>query len=161
MEVLAGFAIFFVIFIMIISLVAIAASVLTIIGYWKVFEKAGKPGWASIVPYYNQWVLFELGNYPPYLIFISVGASFLSGIAGGFSAFVESNEVFYIPYIIFMGLASLASIAIMVFNILVNLNIAKKFGKSAGYGVGLALLPFVFYPMLGFDKNAVYTEEVK
>ena len=28
--------------------------------------------------------------------------------------------------------------------------IAKQFGKSAGFGIGLLLLPFVFYPMLAF-----------
>ena len=34
--------------------------------------------------------------------------------------------------------------------ILVNIDIAKKFGKSAGFGVGLALLGFIFMPILGF-----------
>jgi uncharacterized membrane protein YoaK (UPF0700 family) len=34
--------------------------------------------------------------------------------------------------------------------ILVGIEVAKKFGKSAGFGVGLALLGFIFFPMLGF-----------
>ena len=33
---------------------------LTIIAMWKIFTKAGKPGWASIVPIYNLYVLFEI-----------------------------------------------------------------------------------------------------
>ncbi len=32
----------------------------------------------------------------------------------------------------------------------VPIGIAQRFGKSAGFGIGLALLPFIFYPMLGF-----------
>lgn len=37
-----------------------------IIGIWKVFVKAGKPGWASIVPFYNMWVLTtEIVGRPP------------------------------------------------------------------------------------------------
>jgi hypothetical protein len=34
--------------------------------------------------------------------------------------------------------------------ILVGIGMAEKFGKSAGFGVGLGLLPFIFYPMIGF-----------
>jgi hypothetical protein len=37
--------------------------------------------------------------------------------------------------------------------ILVSIGVAEKFGKSQGYGVGLALLGFVFYPMLGFGED--------
>lgn len=153
--------VFFLLFMMIISLIAIAAGVLTIIGEWKVFEKTGRPGWAAIVPYYNQWVLYEIGNYPPLLILISVGKSLLAFIAGFIAPFMDYNDAFVAPYMILMSLSSMASIATLVINILVSLNIAKKFNKSSGYGVGLALLPYVFYPMLGFDKKAVYTEEVK
>lgn len=31
---------------------------------WKVFEKAGKPGWASISPIYNAIVLIEIAGKP-------------------------------------------------------------------------------------------------
>ena len=30
---------------------------IVIVGMWKVFTKAGQPGWASIVPFYNSWIL--------------------------------------------------------------------------------------------------------
>lgn len=42
-----------------------------------------------------------------------------------------------------------------VFSIIVAIDVAKKFDKGAGFGVGLALLPFVFYPILGFG-DATY-----
>jgi hypothetical protein len=38
--------------------------ILMIIGMWKVFEKAGKPGWAAIVPFYNTFVLTEIAGKP-------------------------------------------------------------------------------------------------
>lgn len=34
---------------------------------------------------------------------------------------------------------------------IISIEVAKKFGKDAGYGIGLALLPMVFWPMLGFS----------
>lgn len=37
---------------------------ITVIGMWKVFTKAGKPGWASIIPIYNTIVLIEITGKP-------------------------------------------------------------------------------------------------
>ena len=31
----------------------LAVVIVTIAGMWKTFEKAGKPGWAAIIPIYN------------------------------------------------------------------------------------------------------------
>jgi len=44
--------------------------VLVIAGSWKVFEKAGKPGWAAIVPIYNIIVLFEITGKPVWWIIL-------------------------------------------------------------------------------------------
>jgi len=38
----------------------------------------------------------------------------------------------------------------IVIAILVAIAIAKNFGKSAGFGIGLAFLPFIFYPVLAW-----------
>jgi len=34
--------------------------------------------------------------------------------------------------------------------IIVSMDVAKNFGKGAGFGLGLAFLGFIFYPILGF-----------
>lgn len=46
------------------SFIALALGVLVIVSLWKVFTKAGKPGWAAIVPFYNIWVLLEVAGRP-------------------------------------------------------------------------------------------------
>lgn len=38
--------------------------IITIIGTWKVYTKAGKPGWTSIIPIYNMVVLLEIVGRP-------------------------------------------------------------------------------------------------
>lgn len=89
--------------------------VLTYAGLWKMFVKAGKPGWAAIVPIYNAIILIEIVGKPTIWILWLL-----------------------IPCVNF------------VFGIwLVNL-LSKSFGKTEGYTVGMLLLPFVFYPVLGF-----------
>ncbi|TGE28720.1 DUF5684 domain-containing protein [Hymenobacter metallicola] len=42
------------------SLFYLAFIVLIVAGMWKMFEKAGKPGWASLIPIYNLIVMHEI-----------------------------------------------------------------------------------------------------
>ena len=46
----------------------------------------------------------------------------------------------------------LVPIVSIVILLLVSIAVAKKFGKGAGFAVGLLLLPMVFYPILGFGS---------
>lgn len=46
------------------SVVSLAIAVLVIAGFWKVFVKAGEPGWASLVPIYNLVVLLKIAGKP-------------------------------------------------------------------------------------------------
>ena len=41
-----------------------------IVAYWKIFTKAGKPGWASIIPIYNVLVLLKIVGKPWGWIFL-------------------------------------------------------------------------------------------
>lgn len=95
----------------------IALIVFIIAAAWKVYAKAGKPGWAAIVPIYNVIVLLEIVGRPLWWIVL-----------------------FLIPLVN------------IVVAILVAIDLAKAFGKSAGFGLGLAFLGFIFYPILGFGS---------
>jgi hypothetical protein len=44
--------------------------VLMIVSLWKIFEKAGKPGWAAIVPIYNMVVLLQIIKKPVWWIIL-------------------------------------------------------------------------------------------
>ncbi|MFN0275619.1 MAG: DUF5684 domain-containing protein [Chitinophagales bacterium] len=99
----------------IIWIIYIAVIVIVIAGMWKAFEKAGKPGWAVIIPIYNIIVMLQIAKRPLWWIFLLI-----------------------IP---------LVNIIILF---IMSIDIAKNFGKEAGFGVGLALLGFIFWPILGF-----------
>ena len=45
-------------------LVVLAIVVLVIAGLWKVFTKAGQPGWAAIIPIYNVYILLQVVGRP-------------------------------------------------------------------------------------------------
>jgi len=42
--------------------VTLALTVVVFAGLWKVFEKAGEPGWAGIIPIYNLYVLVRISG---------------------------------------------------------------------------------------------------
>ncbi len=89
--------------------------VLMIASLWKLFAKAGKPGWAAIVPIYNLVVLIEIVGRPLWQVLL-----------------------FFVPFVNFVMI------------ILLNVDLAKRFGKGTGFAVGLIFLPFVFMPLLAF-----------
>lgn len=87
----------------------------TVVGMWKTFEKAGKPGWGAIVPIYNLVLLLNIVGKPTWWVLL-----------------------WLVP-----------CVNVFVF-LIVSLELAKCFGKSAGFGVGLFLLGPIFFPILGF-----------
>ena len=97
------------------TLIMVALILLSIAAMWKVFERAGEPGWAALVPIYNLYVMTKVAQ-----------VSWL--------------------WILAMIIPVLNIIAAFV----IGIGIAKRFGKGTGYGIGLTLLPFIFYPMLAW-----------
>lgn len=51
-------------FLAVYGVILLVVAIITLAGMWKTFEKAGKPGWAAIVPFYNLYCLCDiaLGN---------------------------------------------------------------------------------------------------
>ncbi len=69
---LAGVAL---VFFGIMMLLYVAIIVVVLASYWKLFEKAGKPGWAGIVPIYNMVVMLDIAGRPLWwvaLLFIPI-----------------------------------------------------------------------------------------
>ncbi len=42
----------------------LVVAILVIIGAWKVFEKAGQPGWAILIPIYNVYIMLKIAGRP-------------------------------------------------------------------------------------------------
>ena len=40
----------------------------------------------------------------------------------------------------------------LVVLLIVEIDLAKSFGKGTGFGIGMAFLPFIFWPMLAFGS---------
>lgn len=42
----------------------LAVVVVVIVGGWKMFEKAGQPGWAILIPIYNAYIMLKIAGRP-------------------------------------------------------------------------------------------------
>ncbi len=61
---------------------------LCVVPMWKIFTKAGKPGWACIIPIYNTIVLLEIVRKPLWWFFL-----FLIPLANIYFMVVVYNEL--------------------------------------------------------------------
>ena len=106
----AGFGVLALLFVPILAIV-----VFEVAAWWKVFTKAGQPGWACLVPFYNVYLILQIAGRPGWWLLL-----------------------WLIP------------VANVIIAIVTFVDVAKKFGKGTGFGVGLALLGPIFMPILGF-----------
>lgn len=120
-------------FITIACMISLVINLISAIGKWGLLVKAGKPGWGAIIPLYGDYLLCEITGVNSWWILIKYLGSSLS----------------LIPI-----LGPICSIVItLYFRILLNVSIARSFGKSDSFAIGLILLPPVFYLILGFGGD--------
>lgn len=98
------------------AVIGLLIAAIVIAAMWKIFTKAGEPGWAAIIPIYNLIVLLKIAGRPLWWIILLL-----------------------VPFVN------------LIVVILVYIDLARKFGKGAGFGLGLALLGPIFLPMLAFS----------
>jgi hypothetical protein len=100
--------------------VGVFVSIFFVLVFWRLYQKAGQPGWASIVPFYNTYVLIvNILEMPAYWFWLQL-VPCLNFVVGPIFALV-------LPF-----------------------KLAEKFGKSAVFGLGLLFLGMIFYPILAF-----------
>jgi uncharacterized membrane protein YhaH (DUF805 family) len=99
------------------GVIGLLVAVIMIAAMWKVYAKAGQPGWACLIPIYNMYVWCKIVGRPGWWVIL-----------------------LFIPFVNFIML------------IILSIDLAKSFGKGAGFGLGLAFLGIIFLPILGFGS---------
>jgi hypothetical protein len=102
----------------VVIIIYLVVIVVEIAAFWKVFVKAGHPGWGAIIPFYNTYIICKIANRPGWWLIL-----------------------FFIPLVNIV-------MAIIVYH-----DISKAFGHGGGFTVGLVLLGFIFFPILGFGAS--------
>lgn len=94
--------------------VQLAIAVFMIVSMWKVFTKAGRPGWAILIPFYNIYIMLKIADKPGWwiiLLFIPI-VNIIIGIITlvGFAAKFDKGAGFiagliFLPFIFYPILA--------------------------------------------------------
>lgn len=132
-EFASAFILVFLVFWLIVSIISFIFLIMSIIGLWKMFTKAGKEGWKALIPIYNLVVLCEIVGISPYWILIVFVCALLN----------------VVPVV--GQLLSLA--ASIYFAVILSVSIAKSYGKSDDYAIGIFLLTPIFYMILGMGSS--------
>lgn len=100
--------------------------------WWRLFEKVGLAGWKALIPFYNTWLLAQIAGRPGWM-----------GLAMSLAA----------------GVPVWGMWVALIFQVMIYVDLAKAFGKTTGFAVGLVLLAIVFFPILAFgDSEYQYWE---
>lgn len=113
-----------------------------VIVMWRIFTKAGQPGWACLIPIYSAIVYFKIiGRKASWLlVYIILGVLYGVGLYMAVSGNAPVGGI----------LAFVGIIGIIVISIIDTHRLSKSFGQGAGFTVGLILLGIIFYAILAF-----------
>lgn len=142
-----------------ILLVSLAVLVLSLIAYWKLFEKAGEPGWSAIIPLYSYFKVVKIatGKFLLAWVYFAVAAFYTAfylavSIIMTVGEIDESSTLF----LIIMAIPYLFSIPMYVLSGYVNYMFAKSYGQSTVVCVLSIFFGGIIFIVLGFDSKTVY-----
>ena len=92
-----------------------------------------------------------------WVLFRKIGREGWEGIIPFYNLYVLFEEFYGNGWKVLLLLIPLYNIYLII---ALNIKISKAFGQSSGFGVGLALLSFIFYPVLAFG-DYVYKDGTK
>lgn len=133
-------------------------AVLMIVGWWKMFTKAGEAGWKSLIPTYNLYIAFKIvGIFPwwPVILFVAsviVGAIFPSTIDNSGNVVANGNAMAGV-------LTTCLSLATIALEVYYAIKLAKAFKKGTGTAILAVFFPNIVTIVLGFGK-AKYDKKV-
>lgn len=121
--------------------------ILTIVAYWRMFEKAGEAGWKSVIPVYATYKMYDI---------VWNKAMFWAALAAGLGSGILSLSVQSGMGTWAWMLAMVCAAAAGVINILFCVNMAKAYSHGGGFAAGLIFFNTIFILVLGLG-NSEYT----
>ncbi len=134
---------------------AIIYYALLVVAEWKVFEKTGEKGWKSLIPIYNQYILFKIVGMKNWF-WISMCVSIVIGAFVGAMGF-NIDEIAKNSFTGTNLIAALLYFAMIIFTFVIAVmnyyRISKVFGHGCGYTLGLVFVTSIMLLVLGFNND--------
>ena len=115
--------------------------VFQVIADWKIFSKAGEPGWKSLIPVYNIYVEYGI-CWNGVLGLVYLAAVICANVLT--SGQVVQNWKLIIGCVIL--------IVALILHVMQSMKLARSFGKGTGFGICLVLFGPIARLVLGFGS---------
>ncbi len=122
--------------------------------FWKIFTKAGKPGWVVFIPIYNWVVLIKICGRPLWwLVFF-----FMLIISPFMDVFFNLHAIIGTSISGAKTIGSIFLIAGLLGTTILYIDLLKKFGRPVWHVILLLLFGFIYLPYLAFSRSVTYQE---
>ena len=116
-------------------ILSLGLSVLMITAQWRLFTKAGEPGWKCLIPFYGAYVFYKL-VWTPGAFFVMLALATVTGLLAA------------VPVLMLI-----ASAIVVILTIVTTVKTARAYGKGGGFAVGLIFLAPIVFPILAFGDS--------
>lgn len=136
--------------------ISLVVAVLQVIAQWKLFEKAGEHGWASLIPVYNYFVMVKIatGNYTLGWVYLAV--SLVYSVFSAMARVMLEHDSGGMTYIFVMIMAFAIMIPVFALAGYVSYMFGKSYGKPTAWNVCMIFFSPILMIIMGFDKNINY-----
>ena len=154
-------------FVGMIAALVIVFYIVTVIATWKIFKKAGEPGWKCLIPIYNIYIMYKIVGMKAWfwaiLLTTIVGYAVIS-LDGSSYLFTEAKPDFnsfdaskHVPTVI----SFIAMFVVSIWGgILYDWRTSKAFGHGVAFFIGLLFFQPIFWLILGFDSSKYHKKAV-
>ncbi len=125
--------------------IIVLSDLLTMLGMWGIFKKAGRSPFLALIPGVNDYTLFSIA---------------WNGISGFLVVFLKAFFLLLYPkndHLLAMGIQGYFCFGVLLLSVFLSFiarwKLAMSFRKSAVFALYLNFLPQVFFPILGFDRS--------
>ena len=143
-------------------------AILSIIAYWKIFEKAGEKGWKILIPFYNLYIMYKIVNMKNWfwtIFFMGCATSIVMAFDGTANLSTMSEA----ELSAFDWSAHPSTIAMLVVELILGIwsgilfawRNAKVFGHGIGYTIGLLFFPNIFWLIIAFSNDKYDKKRLK
>lgn len=139
------------------AMFAFAFWILTVIASWRILVKAGEPGWKSLIPIYNLYMMYKIVGMAGWFwaVFIAgILFTILLGVDGISNMTVEEMQVVdWSKHVLGIVTIVIYMIFALVVDILYCVRTSKAFHHGGLFAVGLFFFMPIFWLILGFGKS--------
>ena len=144
---------------------SLTVSIFSLVMYCLLLKKANESGWKILIPYYGEYTIFKIAKKKSlfwWQLMIGIITTIVSVTLLGLSIFMLETEGetagLLISSVVCSILILILSIALIIINVKRSVGLAKVFGQTTAFGIGILFLEPIFIAIMALNKDIKYIE---